>query len=151
MTESVAHADIINIMNTVKHDYHTVSETGSSGSAAITRREVKPSAGRIWNAIRTALRWPLRIIGIIMFIIGAYVFYIVSLAYTVNHIILWQVIGCSVLFIIAGFIAFMLAGRKKGRKKNKNHAGKSYITAGDVIEFACGLASGIVDLIRNIM
>lgn len=35
----------------------------------------KPSAGIIWNAIRAALRWPLRIIGIIMFIMGAYVFY----------------------------------------------------------------------------
>ena len=35
----------------------------------------KPSAGIIWNAIRAALRWTLRIIGIIMFIIGAYIFY----------------------------------------------------------------------------
>lgn len=70
----------------------------------------KPSAGIIWNAIRAALRWPLRIIGIIMFIMGTYVYNDVH-EYTVNNIILWQV--CSALFIIAGFIAFMLAGRKR--------------------------------------
>lgn len=59
-------------MNAVKHDYHTISETGSN---AIAMRKAKPSAGLIWNAIRGALRWTLRIIGIIMFIMGAYVFY----------------------------------------------------------------------------
>lgn len=56
-------------MNAVKHDYHTISETGSN---AITMRKAKPSAGLIWNAIRGVLRWTLRII---MFIIGAYIFY----------------------------------------------------------------------------
>lgn len=96
-------------MNAVKHDYHTISETGSN---AIAMRKAKPSAGLIWNAIRAALRWPLRIIGIIMFIMGTYVYNAVH-EYTVNNIILWQVIGCSALFIIAGFIAFMLAGRKR--------------------------------------
>lgn len=130
-------------MDAVKHDYHTISETGSN---AITMCETKPSAGLIWNAIRAALRWPLRIIGIIMFIIGAYVFYNAVHEYTVNNIILWQVIGCSALFIIAGFIAFMLAGRKK----NKNHAGKSHITAGDVIELVGGIIGGIIALIRSI-
>lgn len=72
-------------MDTIKHDYHTVSETGSN---ATTMRKVKPSAG---------------------------------------------------------FIAFMLTGRKK----NKN-AGKSSVDAGidiDVID----LASGIIALIRSIM
>lgn len=59
-------------MDAVKHDYHTISETGSN---AITMRKAKPSAGLIWNARRAALRWTLRIIGIIMFIMGAYVFY----------------------------------------------------------------------------
>lgn len=73
----------------------------------------KPSAGLIWNTIRAALRWPLRIIGIIMFIIAAYVFYNAVLEYAVNNIILLQVIDCSALFIITGFIAFMLAGRKR--------------------------------------
>lgn len=129
-------------MNTVKHDYHTISETGSN---AITRRKMKPSAGLIWNAMRAALRWPLRIIGIIMFIMSAYEFHNAVHEYTVNNIILWQAIGCSVLFIIAGFIAFMLTGRKK----NKN-AGKSSVDAGidiDVID----LASGIIALIRSIM
>lgn len=130
-------------MNTVKHDYHTISETGSN---AIAKRKAKPSAGLMWNAIRDALRWPLRIIGIIMFIMSAYVFYNAVLEYVANNIILWQVIGCSALFLIAGFIAFMLAGRKK----NKNHAGKSHITAGDVIELVGGIISGIVDLIRSI-
>lgn len=130
-------------MNDVKHDYHTISETGSN---AITMRETKPSADSIWNAIRAALRWPLRIIGIIMFIIGAYVFYNAVHEYTVNNIILWQVIGCSALFIIAGFIAFMLAGRKR----IKNHAGKSHITVSDVIELVSGIIGGIVDLIRSI-
>lgn len=100
----------------------------------------KPSAGIIWNAIRAALRWPLRIIGIIMFIMGTYVYNAV-LEYAVNNIILLQVIDCSALFIITGFIGFML-GR---REKNKNHAGKSSITAGGAIE----LVSGIIDLIRK--
>lgn len=126
-------------MDAVKHDYHTIRETGSN---AIAMRKTKPSAGLIWNAIRAALRWPLRIIGIIMFIIDAYVFYNTVHEYTVNNIILWQVIGCSALFIITEFIAFMLAGGKK----NKNHAGKSHITAGDAIE----LVSGIVYLIRSV-
>lgn len=133
--------DIIDSMDT--NDYHTISETGSN---AITRRKAKPSVGLIWNAIRAALRWPLRIIGIIMFIMSAYVFYNAVLEYAANNIILWQVIGCSALLIITGFIAFMLAGRKK----NKNHAGKSHITAGDVIELVGGIISGIIDLIRSI-
>ena len=126
-------------MDAVKHDYHTISETGSN---AIIMRKAKPSAGLIWNARRAALRWPLRIIGIIMFIIAAYVFYNAVLEYAVNNIILLQVIDCSALFIITGFIGFML-GR---REKNKNHAGKSSITAGGAIE----LVSGIIDLIRSV-
>lgn len=97
-------------MDDVKHDYHTISETGSN---AITMRKAKPSDGLIWNAIRAALRWPLRIIGIIMFIIAAYVFYNAVLEYAVNNIILLQAGDCSALFIIAGFIAFKLAGGKK--------------------------------------
>ena len=63
-------SDIIDSMDT--NDYHTISETGSN---AITMRKAKPSVGLRWNAIRAALRWPLRIIGIIMFIMSAYVFF----------------------------------------------------------------------------
>lgn len=94
-------------MDAVKHDYHTISETGSN---AIIMRKAKPSAGLIWNTIRAALRWPLRIIGIIMFIIGAYVFYNAVHEYTVSNIILWQVIGCSALFIIAGDVIELIGG-----------------------------------------
>lgn len=64
----------------------------------------KPSAGIIWNAIRAALRWPLRIIGIIMFIMGTYVYNAVH-EYTVNNIILWQVISC-----IAGDVIELVGG-----------------------------------------
>lgn len=124
------------------NDYHTVDETGSN---AITMRKTKPSVGLIWNAIRDALRWPLRI-GIIMFIMSAYVFYNAVLEYAANNIILWQVIGCSALFLIAGFIAFMLAGRKK----NKNHAGKATSLPVMLIELVGGIISGIIDLIRSI-
>lgn len=130
-------------MYAVKHDYHTISETGSN---AIAMRKAKPSAGLIWNAIRAALRWPLRIIGIIMFIMGAYVYNAVH-EYTVNNIILLQVIGCSALFIITVFIAFMLGRRSV---KNKNHAGKSRITAGGAIELVSRIIGGIVDLIRRV-
>lgn len=101
-------SDIIDNMDT--NDYHTISETGSN---AITMRKAKPSVGLRWNAIRAALRWPLRIIGIIMFIMSAYILYNAVLEYATNNIILWQVIGCSALLLIAGFIAFMLAGRKR--------------------------------------
>lgn len=94
-------------MDAVKHDYHTISETGSN---AIIMRKAKPSAGLIWNTIRAALRWPLRIIGSITYIIAAYVFYNAVIEYAVNNIILWQVIGCSALFIIAGDVIELIGG-----------------------------------------